>query len=219
MATAALWVLSVHGAAVWLARNALPQFEPATAALLQARQVQAVVVLGGGVLPSSPEYGPSHRQQLSGASAERLRYGIWLARQTGLPLAFSGGKGWAASTDQIKSEAEVAWRAAQEWGATVRWQEGDSRDTAENARLMAALLGKSEVTRIALVTHAAHMPRALSAFRAAGLSVTPAPMGFISGSQATLLEWLPSARGLQASTEVCREILARAVSRMSPANN
>lgn len=210
-----LALLSCHGTAVWLARTALPQFAPLDMAELKARQVQAIVILGGDVLPVAPEYGHS---QPSAATAARLRYGAWLARQSGLPLAFTGGLGWAAHSSQTESEAEVAARVLQQdYGLALRWRESQSRDTAGNARLMAPLLRQAGVQRIALVTHAWHMPRAMLAFEQAGLAVTPAPMGYVLPAQSELLEWLPSAQGLQASRQVLREWLGLAVGRFRPA--
>ncbi|WP_332775955.1 YdcF family protein [Polaromonas sp.] len=210
----ALWLLSCHGTAVWLSRNALPQFAPLPVAQLKASKVQAIVVLGGGVLPQAPEYGES---QLSAPSAARLRYGLWLARQSGLPLAFSGGVGWAAGGSQALSEAEVAQRVArQEHGVALRWTENQSRDTSGNARLLAPLLQRDGIQRIALVTDASHMPRALAAFERTGLAVTPAPMGYILPVQSDLMEWLPSARGLLASRLLLHEWLGLAVGRIIP---
>lgn len=211
-ALALLWLLSCHGTAVWLARHALPQFAPVSAAQLKTGRVQAIVVLGGGLLPQAPEYG---RPQPGPHTAARLRYGIGLARQSGLPLAFSGGVGWAAKGAQAESEAVVAARVAQQdYGVTLRWLEVNARDTSENARLLAALLQRDGVQRIALVTDAWHLPRALAAFERAGLAVTPAPTGFILPVERALLEWLPSAYGLQVSREVLREWLALAVGRV-----
>ena len=207
-----LGVLSCNGAAVWLAEHALAPSKPASAQQLVADRVQAIVVLGGGVLPVAPEYGQA---QPSAETAARLRYGIWLARQTRLPLAFSGGVGWGASNLQEASEAAVAQRIAQqENGVTLRWVEGQSRDTAENARRMAPLLAASGIQRIALVTHASHMPRAVAEFERTGLLVTPAPMGFVLPRRNPLFEWLPSAEGLQASQQVLRELVGGVVARL-----
>jgi len=210
-----LALLSCHGTAVWLARAALPQFSPVDLAGLRAAKVQVIVILGGDVLPVAPEYGHS---QPAAATAARLRYGAWLARQSGLPLAFSGGLGWAAHSTQTEPEAEVAARVLQQdYGLALRWRESQSRDTAGNARLMAPLLRQAGVQRIALVTHAWHMPRAVLAFEQAGLAVTPAPMAYVLPAQSEPLEWLPSAQGLQASRQVLREWLALAVGRFQPA--
>ena len=215
LSLAALWLVSCHGTAVWLARHALPQFEPVFAAQLQARQVQAVVVLGGGLLPEAPEYGGT--AQPSDGTAARLRYGATLAQAAGLPLAFTGGRGWAENSVQRESEATVAARVLRHgYGITPRWLESESRDTAENARLLAPLLARDGVSRIALVTHAWHLPRALVAFERSGLSVVPAPMGYVLPVENGALQWLPSARGLMASREVLRECLGLVASRWLP---
>jgi len=204
-----LWLLSCHGTAVWLSRSILPQFSPLVASELKTGQVQAIVVLGGGVLPLAPEYGQA---QPRAETAARLRYGLWLARQSGLPVAFTGGRGWAAHSAQTESEAEVVQRVAQQdYGLSLRWLEADSRDTADNARLLAPLLQRDGVARIALVTHAWHMPRSVAAFERAGLVVLPAPMGFVLPDENQLLQWLPSAHGLLASRQVLREWLGIAV--------
>ncbi len=214
LALALLWLLSCHGTAVWLARTALPQFAPASIAQLKASKVQAVVVLGGGIFFQAPEYGQA---QPGAATAARLRYGVWLARQSGLPLAFTGGTGLAASSTQDVSEAEVAARVAlQDYGFTIRWLESKSRDTSENARLLAPLLQKDGVQRIALVTDAAHMPRSVMAFERAGFVVTPTATAYVLPRRNSLLEWLPSASGLQDSQQILHEWLGIAAGRWLP---
>ena len=215
VALLALWLLSCHGMAVWLARHALPQFPAVSAAQLKSGKVQAIVILGGGLLPEAPEYGGL--PQPSPSTAARLRYGIWLARQSGLPVAFTGGTGWAAVGMQPASEAEVAGQVAlQDYGFKLRWRETASRDTSGNARLLAPLLQKDGVQRIALVTDSWHMARSVDAFERAGLAVTPAPTGFTLPVESGFLQWLPSPRGLMASQQVLRECLGLAVSRFMP---
>ena len=215
VAVLTLWLLSCHGTAVWLGRHALPQFAATSAAQLQSGKVQAIVVLGGGLLPAAPEYGG--QPQPSPSTAARLRYGLWLARPSNLPLAFTGGTGWAADGMQPASEAEVAAQVArQDYGVTLRWQESASRDTAGNARLLAPLLQQDGVQRIALVTDAWHMARSVQAFERAGLVVTPAPTGFVLPVESGFLQWLPSPRGLLASQQILRECLGLAVSRFMP---
>ena len=213
LSLATLWLLACHGTAVWLARHVLPQFNATTTAELKTRQVQAIVVLGGGLLLGAPEYGGL--PQPAAYTAARLRYGVWLARQSSLPVAFTGGVGWAADGMQPVSEADVAGRVAlQDYGFKLRWLESASRDTWENAHLLAPLLLKDGVQRIALVTDAWHMPRSVAAFERAGLSVTPAPMGFALPIESQLLQWLPSAQGLQISRQVLRECLGLMVARL-----
>ena len=210
----ALWWLSCHGTAVWLAQRIIPQvaaLEPARVAGLGAAGVQAVVVLGGGALPSAAEYG---RAQPSAATAARLRYGFFLARGSGLPLAFAGGVGWAAAGSNTATEASTAQDMAQAHGLALRWVDADSRDTAENAAQLKALMQSPDGSRapgtvsIALVTHAWHMPRSQRLFEQAGFTVLPAPLGFVVPQERPLLQWLPSAHGLSASRQVLREWLA-----------
>jgi uncharacterized SAM-binding protein YcdF (DUF218 family) len=208
LGTIGLWLLSCNAVAVWLARTALPQaavISPADATQLRAKGVQAVVVLGGGVLPDAPEYGSA---QPSAPTAARLRYGFFLAKTSGLPLAFAGGVGWAASGTDAPSEASTAAHMAKENGLAFRWLDADSRDTAENAARIRALLEPAGVQHIALVTHGWHMPRSQKHFEEAGFTVLPAPTGLIRPLERPSLEWLPSAHGLTATRNVLREWLA-----------
>ena len=213
LAATLLWLLSCHAIGVVLARNLLPQYAPLSVAALKSSGVQAIVVLGGGVHPVAPEYG---EPQAAPAAAMRLRYGAWLARQSGLPVAFAGGLGWGAAHGQGLAEGEVARRAAQQdYGLALRWVDNQSRDTQENARFLRPLMQQDKAQRIALVTHASHMPRAVRAFEDAGFTVVAAPMGFILPSRNGLLEWLPSSDGLEASRVVLKEWLALFVLRFT----
>lgn len=197
----ALLVLSCHGTAVLLAQNLLPQVPPVR--VDQVRSVQAIVVLGGGLVPQAPEYGVA---QPGERTLGRVRYGAWLARQTGKPLAFGGGRSWAAPDGIAASEAETARRVLQEeYGLPLRWFEDRSRDTRENAARIAELLRPEQVRRIALVTDATHMPRAVAHFQAVGFEVLPAPTDFQLPRHRPSVEWLPSARGLMVSVQVLRE--------------
>jgi uncharacterized SAM-binding protein YcdF (DUF218 family) len=203
----AAYLLSTHGFALLLAGALLPATPPVQPQ--QLASVQAIVVLGGGVLPRAPEYGSP---QLGPHSMERLRYGAWLAHRTGKPLAFSGGLGWGTGELQQEAEASVARRVLlEDYGLTLRWMEDGSRDTAENADRSAALLRPAGVRRIALVTSATHMPRAAAEFRRAGFDVLPAPTGLPAPLANPVLEWLPSPDGIVLSWEVIREALARGV--------
>ena len=205
LACVTLWLLSCQAVAVWLSEHALPQVVPITPAQLQSQRVQAIVVLGGGVEPLAPEYG---QPSLQPEAMTRLLYGVYLAQVTHLPMAYSGGVGWAGQSQQA-TEADVASLVLQRLHEPdLRWKETASRDTHENAKLTAALLQQAGITRVALVTHAWHMPRSLRHFQLAGLDVVPAPTGYIHSDQHWPLPWLPSAKGLRDSTWVLREWLA-----------
>src|SRR5205085_1011894 len=130
------WALSTNVMALALAQHLLQGVEPVQPQQLQS--VQAIVVLGGGVLPQAREYGVA---EPGPHTVTRIRYGVWLAHKTGKPLAFAGGIGWAATGIATESEGAVARRVLQdEFGVKARWVDDASRDTAENARRMADLL-------------------------------------------------------------------------------
>ena len=160
----------------------------------------------------APEYG---RAQPSHHTASRLTYGIWLAKQTQLPVAFAGGVGWAAAGVQATSEGDVARHVAlDKFGVALRWVDDQSRDTVENARFLAKLMHRDGVRKVALVTDAWHMPRSVRAFERAGFIVVPAPTGFNGPQERTLLEWTPSIHGLALSRAVLREWLALQVAKV-----
>lgn len=202
--TLGMWLLSSPAVAFWLSLHLLPQVSPITLDDLKRHKVQAIVVLGGGIENDVPEYnGPT----LSPDAMSRLLYGVHLSRTSHLPMAYTGGIGWAGLPGQA-SEAEVAALALNRMGApALRWQETQSRDTRENALLTAALLKNDGVSHIALVTHAWHMPRSVQQFENAGLLVTPAPMGYIRNDMPLSLQWLPSGQGLRHSGWLIREWL------------
>lgn len=202
LSLAALFVLSTAGASVWLAQHLLPQAPPAQPE--QLRAVQAIVVLGGGVEPRAVEYGGT--AQPSDSTLRRLRYGVWLARRSGKPLAFAGGIGWAGMGVRTESEGAVARRVLQEdFNLALRWLDDQSRDTTENARRMGQLMRPEGIRRIALVTDALHMPRAVAHFRAAGFEVLAAPTHYPAPGTRPLLAWLPSAEGLETTRAVLHE--------------
>ena len=172
------------------------------------RHPVAIVVLGGGVEALAPEYRVAN---LASPSLERLRYGLWLSRETGAPVAFSGGLGWAQADAQ--AEAQVASRiATQDFGRQIRWAEDRSRDTRENAAYTVALLKHEGIKHIVLVTHGSHMPRALRDFEQAaqgsGIAVQAAPMGMASMVSApSVKDWLPSPTGFTQVNNVLHELL------------
>lgn len=202
---ATLWFLSCNAVGVGLAHTLLPQVKALNVRGAEMANVQAIVILGGGVIGQGPEYlGPKP----NAATLERVRYGAWLARQAKKPLAFAGGVGWASAGTGIAAEADVARAMLKDdYGLELRWSDSRSRDTAENATRMAEAMRGDKIQRIALVTHASHMPRARAAFETAGFQVTPAPTGFAVPRERKLLEWMPSVHGLDLSRQVLREWL------------
>lgn len=150
---------------------------------------QAIVVLGGGRNSHAIEYGGESINRLT---LERLRYGVHLARQTGLPLLVSGGLG---SHGRLP-EARLMQRALiEDFAWPARWVEDRSANTRQNAQFTARLLEQAGIHHVLLVTHAVHLPRAQRYFEAAGLRVTGAPTGFFFRPASAGIDWswLPSA--------------------------
>jgi uncharacterized SAM-binding protein YcdF (DUF218 family) len=131
-----------------------------------------IVVLGGGHAsdPSLPA-----NSQISAAALGRVVEGVRLHKAVpGSTLLLSGG----AVFDPLP-EAEVMGQVAVLLGVKPRdiRLESDSRDTAEEAEIIAKMIGRE---RFILVTSAAHMPRAIALFRRRGLEPIPAPTNFLA---------------------------------------
>jgi uncharacterized SAM-binding protein YcdF (DUF218 family) len=207
LAVVGIWMTSVPALGV-LMRQGMHPVPPALteadiANLRKAGEASgtAIVVLGGGSRELSPEYGVSN---LTPISIERLRYGIWLSRETRLPLAFSGGLGHGTRNGARSeaSEAEIAARIAErEFGRPLRWTEDRSRDTAENGLLTMQMLHAAGVRRIVLVTHDYHMRRAVRAFEhgaqhaGAKIGIVTAPMGMRPAYEWEWADFMPSRTG------------------------
>jgi uncharacterized SAM-binding protein YcdF (DUF218 family) len=192
---AAAWLLStpaVAEALIGWVESFSP--DPITAEAL-ARELRgpsppgAIVVLGGGVRHNEREW--PHADWPNPRTLERLAFGALLSRASGLPILVSGGTPRRRET----SEAALMARTLEgSFGLSPRWLDEQARDTAGNAAESARLLAADGVGRVVLVTQAYHMPRALAAFRAAGLDPIAAPHGFSGGSK--IESWhafLPSA--------------------------
>jgi len=149
------------------------------------KQAQAIVVLGAGLSREASEYGGD---TVGEASLVRLRYAAMLQRESGLPLLVTGGNPDGGRLSEAEAMRQVL---TSEFGVPVRWVEGASNNTHENARLSAALLKADGISRVLLVTHAWHMPRALRSFTETGLAAFPAATSFQREST-SMLDYLPS---------------------------
>ncbi len=89
---------------------------------------QVIVILAAGRRYHAPEFAGDTPNALA---LERIRYGVWLARRTMLPILISGGLG----TEESPAEAELMKQLIEsEYALPVRWIETQSRTTYENAR-------------------------------------------------------------------------------------
>jgi len=196
-----LYLFSTPGFASLLA-GSLETHAPVTEETNLGNYWQAIVLLGGGIQPNSPEYGgdvPRSR------TLERVRFAATLHKRTGLPLLVSGGRD---SADSKQSEAQVMSEILlEDYGIRPRWIEGDSRTTAENAIYSHSVLSSDGVDKILLVTHAMHMRRAELAFGKQGFAVKPAPTIFHSVINSSWRNWLPSAPALAISRDALHEYI------------
>ena len=157
----------------------------------------AVVILGAGRRALATEY---RAPDITPLTAERVRYGLWLARQTHLPVAYSGGIGFGNLPGVTEAEA-VALVAKRDFGLALTWTEGRSRDTAENAHYSVALLQQAGIQTVVLVTHDFHQRRALRDFeralaqQGATMRLVPAPLGQMGHPGHSLGDYLPSPDG------------------------
>jgi uncharacterized SAM-binding protein YcdF (DUF218 family) len=180
----------------------------------------AIVVLAAGRVRRAPEY--DGRDIPDYIALARVRYGAHLQRKTGLPILVSGGSGGSGGApdaqDRGYSEADgMAAALREDFGVPVKWLEGRSRDTAENAAYSTAMLRADGVRRILLVTDAMHMPRARAAFERAGLDVVSAPTMFFASQPLSLRAWMPSAEGMRRSWYATYELLGLAWYRLRAA--
>ena len=172
----------------------------AAALAAQADAPAAIVVLGGVSYHNAPEY---QGDTVSPTTLVRLRWAARLYRELHVPVLVSGGipAGTASSEAEQMRETLV-----QDFAVPVHWVESDSRDTYESAHNTWKLLG-GQRTQIILVTHAAHMPRAMMIFRRVGFEVTPAATGYTTAALWLFRDFIPSAAGLNRSRTFLHEVI------------
>jgi uncharacterized SAM-binding protein YcdF (DUF218 family) len=163
-----------------------------------------IVILGGGTTLGAIEY--PERETLSPMSLLRCRYGVKLARSTGLPLGVSSGKGAGAEI----SEAELMRIFIEkELRQSVAFSEEQSLDTRQSAQYVAMHLDRLGVHSVVLVTDVLHMPRAQRAFESVGLKVIPASMNFRSTAPWNMMDFLPSILGMSLSQAAFHELVGQ----------
>ena len=161
---------------------------------------QAIVILGGGgQRDMAPEYGGPAADPVL---LERLSYGAYIARKTGLPILVTG----------FRIEATAMQATLQRnFGIDPRWIDGAAFDTFSNAGNSARLLEADGIRRIILVTHGTHMWRSVHEFTAAGLEVIPAPMGMLARRDPGIFLYMPEVEALRRSLTAMNELLGEPV--------
>lgn len=169
----------------------------------QLKDIQAIVILGGGKNNEAPEFG--NQDTVNRWTLQRLRYGAYLQQQTGKPILVTGGAPFSG-----RPEADtMAETLKRDFHAKDIWIEDQSNDTAENAALSATILKEHGIQRIAIISQAWHLPRAIQLFEQQGLTVYPAPTGFTTTEKQVVAEWLPNASALDKSSMALKEYLGR----------
>lgn len=163
-----LWVWSLPVASDRLRATLEGQFPLVTMSALP--QVDAIVVLGGGVTP--PSMG-SDMPNLEGG-ADRVWFGARLFHAGKAPLVVLSGGSDPEYSAFSEAESMALFIGALGVQRNVLLLGSSSRNTTQNAVFTAGLLAERGVNRILLVTSALHMPRAVARFEAAGMTVVPA---------------------------------------------
>lgn len=172
-----------------------------------------IILLGGGIIDRVPD--------LTGTAAPsplmmgRIVTAVRLYKRLGLPIIVTGGRVFG---DGAVSEAPVVKRFLVDLGVpeSIITEEDRARNTAQNARLTAAICHQQGYSRPILLTAAYHLKRARMAFDATGMTVTPFPAYFLgSGDHAyTWYHLLPRAAALYTSANALYEYIGGLYYRM-----
>lgn len=169
------------------------------------------IILGGAV---DPELSAARHATALGGSAERLTAVAELARRyPAAKFIYSSGSGALFGG---LAEADYVLPLFESFAIPTSriTLERDSRNTFENATFSKALAAPKPGERWVIVTSAAHMPRAIGAFRAAGFDVEAYPVDWLTGGDSTAI--LPSfLSGLAATDAAAHEFIGLVAYRLS----
>jgi uncharacterized SAM-binding protein YcdF (DUF218 family) len=194
---AALWLLATPVIADGLER--VVEHYPALD-LSRPVAAQAIVILGGGGYRKyAAEYrGPAPDYEMY----DRLAYGAFVARHTGLPVLVTGN-GKEAITMQVS--------LSRDFGVQTKWVDAAAADTYDNAHDSAHILRAAGITHIVLVTSDTHLWRAAQEFEAAGLSIVPAPADVSAPREVGTMRYVPTANGLLRSYAAVYELAGEGI--------
>lgn len=220
------WVLALAGmhrfsmtvAVLAIAQTLIMSFPPVADVLLDSLQnkarveaaqappccYEAIVVLGGGITPAVPPF--LIEPDLADA-ADRVWYAAQLFhRGVARRIIVSGGSLSPLKNGPATTEAEAMRRFLIDLGVPSEAivSEGNSMNTLENIRNVRAMVGDG---RVALVTSAYHMPRALKIARQGNLNVGAFPTDWRLPAEARPRweNWVPSIAALAWSSISLRE--------------
>ncbi len=170
-------------------------------------RVDAIILLGGGVIDGVADF--------SGTSIPapdmlfRIVDTARLYAKYRLPVIVSGGRSGCE-----KKESEVAGRFLADLGVPEAQiiQEGESRDTVENAQRVKKIFESKGFKTGLLVTSGYHIKRARYIFEKNGLDIVPYSSGHLSEKKEclTIFDFLPHVSGFRDSTVALREFVGNA---------
>jgi uncharacterized SAM-binding protein YcdF (DUF218 family) len=139
---------------------------------------------------------------------------VYQAGKTRFIVVTGGNQPWSK---EALSEAELIRDLLINWGVPRKSiiLEGSSRNTRENAMYTRNAMSSINCQEALLVTSAAHMPRAVAAFGAAGVSVTPVStdVRVADSGRPGVLDFLPDAGAPQMTSDGLRELVGQWVYR------
>jgi uncharacterized SAM-binding protein YcdF (DUF218 family) len=211
LALLVFWITASPIFANWLNWQLETQFPPISVDKLP--QSDAVIVLGGVVGQPEPERGVTDLSDTADRIIHALR--IYKAGKAPLLIISAGNQAWHMSA---VSEAQLIAEMLIELGVprSALMMEARSRNTHENATNTAALFKEFGWRSGLLVTSSAHMPRALAAFKKAGVTVTPAATDFRSRSSIIMRPYdlMPDVGALAWTTSALKEMIGFLVYRV-----
>jgi uncharacterized SAM-binding protein YcdF (DUF218 family) len=202
LAVVVLWVASMPVTATKLYRGLEAQYPPTP--LADVPVSDCMVLLGGAVAPPlAPRVAIEFSEAIDRVYQAAKLYGAGKARSL---IVTAGNQPWSLSP---WAEADLLRELLVEWGVPSEaiFLEGSSRNTRENAIYSKNLVDSIHCEETLLVTSAAHMPRALAAFRSVGVSVIPVSTDVHVVDEGGLgpTAFLPSAGALAMTSEALRE--------------
>jgi len=142
--------------------------------------------------------------------ADRFMAGVDLVKAGKAPLIIFTRGQWPWLN--LPPEGEVLARRAISMGVPERQilLTGIVTNTADEAEEIRSLMDFGGMRRVILVTSSFHMPRAVMLFARQGIETVPYPTDFrADGASVDWMDWVPSAGGLNQTSDAVRELMGR----------
>ncbi len=166
-------------------------------------KVDAIVILGGGLIEGHSPFGGTLYPTRSTLS--RIVYGYFVWKKLMVPIIVTGGRPLMRLPG---TEGEVMRDYLLQLGVPESFiiAETKSRNTWENAEYTAKICKDSDFNKIVLVTSAFHLIRAVDAFSRYGLTIYPAPSSYLMKKRPYIwTSFLPQAKFLYYSFIALKE--------------